>query len=46
VHALVGLVSHNEYSMHGHESFKTAIEVVKSEEAFYNYRKTWQSHGE
>lgn len=41
----VGLVSHNECSMHGQETLKTAVEVDKSEEAFYNYRKTWQSHG-
>jgi hypothetical protein len=32
--------------MHGHESLKTAVEVDKSEEAFYNYRKNCQSHGE
>ena len=46
MHVLVGLVSHTEYSMHGHESLKTAVEVDKSEEAFYNHRKTWQYHGE
>jgi hypothetical protein len=43
---LVGLISHNEYPMHGHESLKTAVEVDKSKEAFYNYGKNWQSHGE
>ena len=46
MHALFVLVSHNEYSMQGHESLKTAVEVDIIEEAFYNHRKTWQSHGE
>jgi hypothetical protein len=45
VHALVGLVSHNEYAVHDHESLKTAVEFDKSEEAFYKHRKTWQSRG-